>query len=814
MEPRIEVRPWGSPTAKIMIVGEAPGKTEVETGLPFMGASGNLLEELLGSAGMHRSQAFITNVVRERPPKNDIRNFFADLVRDRTPDHTLINGQWADKRVQFGIDLLQKEIALVKPEMIIALGNVAMWAITGEWGIKKWRGSELQGELNGVKFQCIPTYHPAAVFREQSLKPLIALDLRRVARKLPNGREVKRPPWRFIVRPSFEQAQQTLLGIWAQLEKSSSPQKISADIETRAGHIACVGLAWSYLDAICIPLMCVERLTGYWTRDEEWRLVKLVQAILTHPRAHVVGQNWNYDRQYFHRWHWYTPNLGSDTMAKHHSWRSVGPKGLGHLSSLYCDFHRYWKDDGRLWDPSMDEEKFWAYNCEDCVRTLEVDDALDQVIRAETPSWPKLPEVVAFQHKIHKPVFRMMMRGFRISHREKDRMGSALVQRAAEIQAEINYLAKTSLNVGSSPQMQDFFYRVLQMTPIKKRNDEGFYVPTVDDDALVTLAGREPLIRRLVARIQALRSARTFISNYINMRPDIDGRMRCSFGVAATVSYRFNSSENAFGSGRNLQNVPTGEELEDAIIPLPNIRRLFIPDPNRIIFDLDGDSADLRIVTWESDCKQMKAYFAEGKKPYIEVAREFYHDPTIQKNMTLADGRKVPNPKYALMKAFCHGTNYGGTAPGLASRVGLLVHEAERTQKWYFGMCPEIKAWQDEIRKQIHGRGWIENPFGYRVYFMDRISHETENEALAWTPQSTVGQIINRVMDQLDTNLDWCELLLQVHDSLTGQFPNWLGDRAKREILEHSRVVVPCRSGDMIVPMGLKTSDISWGDCE
>lgn len=804
MQPKINFRPTGPSNAKIMIVGEAPGKTEEEMGLPFVGASGKLLDELLGAVGISRSECFVTNVCRERPPSNDISNFFALKKRDITLAHKQVMGKWAGPELLAGLELLRKEISLVQPEMVIALGNVAMWALSGHWGIKAWRGSELQGDVSGVRFQLLPTYHPAAVFREWSLKGLIQHDLARASRKRANGREVRKPNWRFIVRPTFAEAKGALEHILFELLPHNPRVKLAPDIETRAGHIACSGIAWSKLDAISIPLMCVERPEGYWPLEQEIELVRLQRQIMTHPNAYLVGQNFNYDRQYYHRWWGFTARCDSDTMAKHHAMFSTSPKGLGHLSSLYCDYHAYWKDDGRLWDPSMDEEKFWRYNCEDCVRTYEVDDGEDQAIAALTPSWPKLPRVVETQMKRHDPVFRMMVRGFRHDHLTRGAMAHELLKFQSKIQAEVNSLAGAPLNIKSPKAMAEFLYEVLPLTPVKARKPNGTWGITTNDDALNTIASREPLMRRFVARVQAMRSAGTFMGNYIQMRADVDGRMRCSFNIPGTVTYRFSSDENAFGSGRNLQNIPTGDEREEAIIPLPNIRTLFIPDAGHTIFDIDGDSADLRIVTWESDCRQMKAYFSAKVKPYVEIAKEFYRDPTITKH----------HPSYKLMKALCHGSNYGGEGAGLAHRIGLPVHNVERMQKWYFGMCPEIKAWQEDIRKQIRHRGWIENPFGYRMYFLDQITKNTENEALAWTPQSSVGLLVNQAMDQIDAALLWAQILLQVHDSLTGQYPTHLGERAKRELLQHAEVPIQTKSGTLIVPMGIKCSEKSWGDCE
>ena len=77
--------------------------------------------------------------------------------------------------------------------------------------------------------------------------------------------------------------------------------KLAVDIETRAGHIACVGIAWNERDALCIPLMAVERKDGYWSEQEEAQIAFALYQILTHPNAEVIGQNFSYDAQYFYR---------------------------------------------------------------------------------------------------------------------------------------------------------------------------------------------------------------------------------------------------------------------------------------------------------------------------------------------------------------------------------------------------------------------------------------------------------------------------------------------------------------------------------
>lgn len=236
--------------------------------------------------------------------------------------------------------------------------------------------------------------------------------------------------------------------------------------------------------------------------------------------------------------------------------------------------------------------------------------------------------------------------------------------------------------------------------------------------------------------------------------------------------------------------------------PLPNIRKLFIPDPGYEFFDIDLDSADLRIVVWESNCLEMKQMFAEGLKPYVEVAKEYYRDPTIDKH----------HPSYKLFKALCHGTNYLGTPKGLAGRIGLLEHEVERIQKWYYGKFPEILKWQDALKHQVNTQRYVENVFGYRCYVFDRIEGTIYNQMVAWIPQSTVGCLINRGYRNIHDNEPDIQVLLQVHDSLAGQYPAHLRDQSLKKIVDHCSVPLPYAE-PLIIPVGVATSDKSWGDC-
>jgi len=235
---------------------------------------------------------------------------------------------------------------------------------------------------------------------------------------------------------------------------------------------------------------------------------------------------------------------------------------------------------------------------------------------------------------------------------------------------------------------------------------------------------------------------------------------------------------------------------------LPNVRKLFIPDPGMTFFDIDLDSADLRIVAWESNCLGLKEMFHANLKPYVEAMKIFYDDPTLTKS----------HHSYPTFKAFAHATNYLGTPAGLSPKLGLSVRELERMQDWYFSLFPEIPLWQESVRASVNNRKYVENIFGYRIYYFDRIVSDTYNKAIAAIPQSTVACIINRGLRNLYERERRVQVLLQVHDSLAGQFPTELSSEMVPRIIEECSIELPYDE-PMVIPVGIKTSEKSWGDC-
>ena len=139
----------GSSSAKLMIVGEAPGAEEESQRRPFVGPSGQIVNDLLNDCGVHRDEVYITNVVKVRPPGNNIK----------------LLGQLG-KSVDDFMPQLWEEIQSISPNVILAFGNTALQALSGHKGIEKWRGSILQN-LHGYP-KVVPTIHPASLLHAEA----------------------------------------------------------------------------------------------------------------------------------------------------------------------------------------------------------------------------------------------------------------------------------------------------------------------------------------------------------------------------------------------------------------------------------------------------------------------------------------------------------------------------------------------------------------------------------------------------------------------------------------------------------------------
>ena len=154
----------GNPKARVMFVGEAPGRDEDIEGLPFVGRSGKLLDRMIAAIGLDRSKAYIANVIPWRPPGN----------RTPTPQET-----------QICLPFIQRQIELVDPDVLVTLGNPSTQTLLStREGIMKTRGRWLDYDTGTRTIRAIATFHPAYLLRSPSYKRMAWQDLRAIAKAL------------------------------------------------------------------------------------------------------------------------------------------------------------------------------------------------------------------------------------------------------------------------------------------------------------------------------------------------------------------------------------------------------------------------------------------------------------------------------------------------------------------------------------------------------------------------------------------------------------------------------------------------------
>lgn len=153
----------GPVPAEVMLIGEAPGWHEDKQGVPFIGAAGQFLDELLQGIGLERAQVFITNVVKHRPPGN----------RDPLPDEIVACAPY-----------LEQQIELVQPHAIVTLGRFSMARWFAGQRISQIHGQPKQFE----RYVVIPMYHPAAALHQGALRATIEADFKKLPRLLAEAR--------------------------------------------------------------------------------------------------------------------------------------------------------------------------------------------------------------------------------------------------------------------------------------------------------------------------------------------------------------------------------------------------------------------------------------------------------------------------------------------------------------------------------------------------------------------------------------------------------------------------------------------------
>lgn len=570
----------GPQDARIAIVGEAWGAEEELAQRPFVGSAGQLLDKMLAEASIYPAKVFKTNIVAARPDNNE---FWRYLSRDKAVPE--IAGLRPLPIVLEGLDRLYEQLDAVQPDLVIAAGNYPLWAltnctrpvrnpqqtaITGQLpftpsGIGAYRGSQIyrirhwKRDRSNSSQRLLPIFHPASILRSWADRPLTVHDLRnRVPLALSNKWERTRP-YSFVHRPSFEQVVGTLSS-WLY---SRTEVTLVCDIETKlAKFITCIGLSSSPDSAICIPFIGDPRtFEAFWSVREETTIRRILALLFEAPHIKWVGQNFMYDMAWLRNEYVVAPEVEYDTMVMQNLLFPGSQKDLGYLSSLYCDHHRYWKDDDREWDETGSLDEHLLYNCEDCARTYEVYLALKHHLASA-----RLDHLWPFERYKIRLADRMANLGILTDTSARGAIALDLIDQRGHIAAFLQKIVPQSSVESNTAtawwdSAQQTAFVLYDLFGMKKQFNRKTKALSTDDESINALKELYPHFKPFFQAILDYRSLKVYHSTFIEAKLEPHyRRFGTHFNPAGTETFRWSSSKNPFKRGGNMQNVPAGED--------------------------------------------------------------------------------------------------------------------------------------------------------------------------------------------------------------------------------------------------------------
>ena len=726
----------GDLDSKIAIVGEAPGAQEIKIGKPFVGSAGRLLDECLKNSGITRGFCYITNVVKERPPANNIK-VFLDLSKKKVVE---------TEAYKIYVKSLKEELEQCKANVIVAVGAVPLYALTGLKGVTKRRGSILKSTLlKGRKV--IPIIHPAAALRNYMFTHLIVHDLMRIKEEsyFP---EVVLPKRILKIMPTFTECMSAL-------DNLTNAGLIYFDIEVFNEEVSCISFSANKYSAISIPF--VKEGHEYFVPEQELEVWLAVGKLLEDVRILKVGQNVIFDASFIYKKYGIISNPIQCTMVAHAIAFPDFPKGLDFMTAMYTK-EPYYKDEGkrRIKTGGGTDESFWVYNAKDSVVLAEIYPHLIEDLG-------KLNNLEAYRRQI-KLLQILLFMGARGIRMDVEGMKAMRIKIVADIENLLTEIQEESegiiTNPNSTKEIQQYFYIHKGITPYRKKG-----AITTDTKALLRLAIRGFPVATKIREYRKLIKRK---GTYLDMILDTDNRVRSSFNPVGTVNGRLSSSKTIFGTGANLQNQPHW------------MKKFMLADKGYVIFEMDLSQAENRIVAYIAPEPSMIEAFEKGEDIHSKTAGLIFNKNP--EDISKEDGSSfLGNGEQSERfwgKTCNHALNYAMGSGTFSLEYAIPMAEAKVLRAKYYAVYPGITQYQNWVKESMSDRK-LTDLFGRTRYFMNRWGEDLFKQAYNYIPQATVASMINEWgMSYLYYNQDLfgeLEILNQVHDSLEFQIPIDIG---------------------------------------
>ena len=452
------------------------------------------------------------------------------------------------------------------------------------------------------------------------------------------------------------------------------------------------------------------------------------------------------------------------------------------------------------------ESRLQTYCGLDCGVTVEVFEEISDL-------GPR-PQIYDFERALQAPYMAMMLKGFAIDELGRRQAAARLREREALLQMRLNQLAGAvwdkPLNPRSPKQLQEFFYGAMKLPEIWL-SQKGERKLSTNREALEKL-DEYMHARPFVSAILTLREI-TKQLNVFETEIDGDGRFRTSYNIAGTETGRPSSSENAFGTGGNAQNIA------------PGLRHVFVADRGYKLAVIDLEQVEARDVGFFCGCLFGDWAFldaCESGDLHTTNAKRIWPElgwpGTPKGDRLVADQLFYRDFTYRDMaKRGSHLSNYSGTAWTASRALKVPLKLMEDFQSRYCrgpeAAYPAIPQYWQWIATELQTKGQLVTPFGRRRHFFGRPGDPTTiREAIAFVPQSTTADRMNLGLWRVWKHQPRCQLLAQTYDSITFQAPDDRQfDQEVARALELIRVELVAPNGRSYVVPGEAKVGWNWG---
>lgn len=744
----------GNPKAKLVIVGESPGSQEAAHNEPFIGDSGELLKKSFPPE-YDPDSYYLTNAIQCLPPSKDKGKILAECSR-------ACRGRLLD------------EIKEHPREVILAIGNAALWSLTNDYSLKitQERGKRFKSPLASQGI--IAAYHPSYVLRGGGSYKVFREDVR-YAFSLLNDGKPKIP--REYDYKLLEPVKESLDFLIDQVE---SHEAVGADTETsslnpRQGRILCSGFNFG---SDCT----------YIIRGND---VPYFAPVFNVPDIKWVWHNGKFDIP------WYRPlginaRCDEDTMLLSYALNEVG--GIHDLETVARDHLGApdYKDKLSPWVKSKSDsfenvppEILYKWRlAPDCGYTLQAWKILRDRVRNDRhleklytrlliPASALLTDVEQRGFYVHREQLDQNV-DYYVGNPEKGIEG-VVPQLAEEVNKIVRSLGESDINPNSWQQVSRILYDVIGLS--NKWRSRG-----TAEDILEANVPDHPITHAILKYREVAKAYGTYVKG-IYKRLDVgDGCIHSTYKIHGTRTGRLSSSDP------NLQNIPRD----------PRLRSSFGAHPGYVLLEFDLDQAELRcLAALSSDRHLCHIYESDGLSLHKEVSTTLWGDDwkdRYSRGETV--GKTDPifmeaYEEYMRTKALNFGIVYGREARSIAEEFDVPISEAEKWVQMWYTRFPKAKEYIDACRMAVvQGRSLV-TPFGRKKRFgavsSSRI-HSLQNEAANFPHQSCASDITLYAAIKVYKRLKklGAYIVNLVHDSIVVECPN-----NPETILEVRRIVEP-----------------------